>query len=402
MHHASWPIDFDTSTLVPTWRSIVEATFRERNLPIDSFEVDKHPRGGLKVEVNHDCPKPGPCPWTREVFEHAAFDATEALRAAWSTRNSVTTAGDRFVVFYSWQSGSSKTNRNLIESGLEKALKALKKDDTVDVEPVMDRDTAGVSGSPDIATTIFAKIEKASAFVADVSLVLRDVQSQRASPNPNVLLELGYAAHAIGWDRVLLVANEHFGPVEDLPFDLRARRVTTYRMGPDDAPADARKLVASKLEDGLRHAIALGMHGQGQPTRRDQIRKLLSTVSKANNSSFAPVMITSVVRYPGVSREEYAQRLAATLPRMPYVPADIPNPKVMQIGPCKGEVLHLCEVDDDAILVEIPPRSLRVRVPLEHVEKVWRHQDRLLGMTLGVAIVVPDDPFTQPITLESP
>lgn len=308
MHQATWRIEYDTAQLVPNWRAIAEGPFRVRGLAVSEFEVDKHPLGGLRVRLHHECRDP--CPWTRDVFEHASFDATQALGRAWDTREAAP-APDDFVVFYSWQSTSSKTNRNLIEAALKRAISQLKKDDTITVEPVIDRDTAGVAGSPDIAATIFGKIERAWVFVADVSLVLRDVEAGRFSPNPNVLLELGYAAHALGWDRIVLVANTHFGDVEQLPFDLRPRRVAKYEMGPDDPPANARNNLSAQLEDRLRHAILLGERKAGEPPLRDKLRRLLAQVSKANNSSFAPTMLASTLRYPGVSREEYARRLGA-------------------------------------------------------------------------------------------
>lgn len=142
-----------------------------------------------------------------------------------------------FTVFYSWLSDlEGRANRSLIEDALEKAAKTLRADDTLHVEPVMDRDTAGKSGSPDIAATIFGKIDAADALVADVSFITPptpDDPKRKRCPNPNVLLELGYALHRHGWERVLLVFNEHYGSLSDLPFDLRGRRVITYRSAPE-------------------------------------------------------------------------------------------------------------------------------------------------------------------------
>jgi hypothetical protein len=77
-----------------------------------------------------------------------------------------------FTVFYSWQSDlEGRANRSLIEDALERAAKTLRADESLQVEPVMDRDTAGKAGSPDIAATIFGKIDVADAFVADVSFI---------------------------------------------------------------------------------------------------------------------------------------------------------------------------------------------------------------------------------------
>lgn len=59
----------------------------------------------------------------------------------------------------------------------------------------LEHDTAGIPGTPDIASTIFAKIRDAGVFVADLTL-LPHTGSGKRSPNPNVLIELGYAFSA--------------------------------------------------------------------------------------------------------------------------------------------------------------------------------------------------------------
>src|SRR6266478_5057214 len=133
------------------------------------------------------------------------------------------------TVFYSWQSDlPNATNRGLILDALERAAKKIRTDDAVTVEPVLDRDTQNVPGAPDIAHTIFEKIEKAAAFVADVSIINQGLG--RPTPNPNVLIELGYALKTLRNARTILVANTANGPVESLPFDLRTKRVLTYHL----------------------------------------------------------------------------------------------------------------------------------------------------------------------------
>lgn len=134
------------------------------------------------------------------------------------------------VIFYSWQSDlPASVTRNFILDALEKAAKAIGRDDTLDIEPQIDRDTAGVPGAPDIATTIFAKIDAADVVVLDVSLVSPPDAGER-SPNPNVLIELGYAVRSKGWSNIVMVMNRSYGPPEQLPFDLRSRRATTYEL----------------------------------------------------------------------------------------------------------------------------------------------------------------------------
>jgi hypothetical protein len=126
------------------------------------------------------------------------------------------------IVFYSWQSDSPNAcNRGFIQNALEGAAAAIKADDAVEIEPVVDRDTQGVPGAPDIASTIFSKIVAADVFVAYVSVVCRG--ATRVTPNPNVLIELGYALRALGYERVVLVFNRAFGKIEELPLRCHPR-----------------------------------------------------------------------------------------------------------------------------------------------------------------------------------
>jgi hypothetical protein len=163
----------------------------------------------------------------------------------------------RRVVFYSWQSDlPNSTNRGLIQSALEIAAEAIAGDDKVAVEPVIDRDTEGVAGSPEIASTIFAKIDTSDIVVADVSIV-SDSSAKRQAPNPNVMIEVGFALKALNFERVVLVFNSAFGTIESLPFDLRMRRLVVYNAELEEKDrATARKDLARKLEAALRSALS--------------------------------------------------------------------------------------------------------------------------------------------------
>jgi hypothetical protein len=169
------------------------------------------------------------------------------------------------TVFYSWQSDlPNATNRGLIERALETAITAIHTDDAVAVEPVIDRDTLGAVGAVDIASIILAKIESAAAFVADVSIINGGVG--RPSPNPNVLIELGYALGYLGTGRVVMVVNEAYGSVEQLPFDLRMRRTARYTCHPADSErAAVRRHLAPQLETALRSIF------EANPLRPDRM-----------------------------------------------------------------------------------------------------------------------------------
>jgi hypothetical protein len=156
-------------------------------------------------------------------------------------------------VFYSWQSDRpNATNRGLILSALKAACAELGEDPTIDERPEVDHDTQGVPGAPDIVQTIFTKVDGAHVFVADVSIITTDAES-RACPNPNVLIELGYAIKTLGWNRILLVMNTAFGKPELLPFDLKTKRVTPYCALPDDKErAPERKRLQGIFQDALK------------------------------------------------------------------------------------------------------------------------------------------------------
>lgn len=134
------------------------------------------------------------------------------------------------TIFYSWQSDRpNKLCRAFIEKALEQAIKELHAELKV-VEPErpgleLDKDTKGSPGSPPITDTILKKIDAAKVFVADLSFCAERADG-RCSPNPNVLIEYGYALHAHGTDRIISVMNAAYGkpPEQELPFNLKHLR----------------------------------------------------------------------------------------------------------------------------------------------------------------------------------
>jgi hypothetical protein len=126
----------------------------------------------------------------RPPHQRTVINRETALTKARTGETSMVAAADpkpQATVFFSWQSDlPNSTNRGLILEALERAAKRIQTDGSVAVEPVVDRDTQNVPGSPDIVHTIFEKIEKAAAFVADVSIINPGVG--RPTPNPNVLI----------------------------------------------------------------------------------------------------------------------------------------------------------------------------------------------------------------------
>ncbi len=170
------------------------------------------------------------------------------------------------TIFYSWQSDlPNSTNRGFIGDALEKAAKSI-----TDDEIIIDRDTAGIPGSPSITATIFDKISKADVFVADVSIINKGWNGRKA-PNPNVLIELGYAIKALGTERIILVMNEDFGDKTQLPFDLQTNKILLYETQKDKG--GSQKVLISKIKSQLELIFQNMESNQDiQPTIIDAIR----------------------------------------------------------------------------------------------------------------------------------
>lgn len=186
------------------------------------------------------------------------------------------------LVFYSWQSDSpSNTNRYFIQEALDNAIKAIRDDESIKIWPVMDRDTANVPGAPDIVSTIFSKIDQCEVFVCDISIITSP-RAKRPSPNPNVLIELGYALKKLGPDRVIMVLNKASGDQSSLPFDLRTKRALAYELKEGQEKAPVRKVLTRQLENALRlifEKIQPQRDSKTRPTSVDIVRKFLDESS---------------------------------------------------------------------------------------------------------------------------
>jgi hypothetical protein len=163
------------------------------------------------------------------------------------------------VVFYSWQSDSpNSTNRGFIADIIEKSFKKISTQNFhLEIELSLDRDTRGVSGSPNISEIILDKISKCDVFIADISIVTGDKASAtRLSPNPNVLIELGYAVAKLGWEKIILVCNEFSGGGNDLPFDIRQHRRINYNLEKGGVKEKARNILVGNISQQLIEMIS--------------------------------------------------------------------------------------------------------------------------------------------------
>jgi hypothetical protein len=168
------------------------------------------------------------------------------------------------TIFFSWQADRpTKEGRNLVERALERAIDKIGSDTKIEEairDLKVDRDTKGVPGSPPIVDTIFRKIDEAAVFVPDLTFVGTRPDG-RPTPNPNVLIEYGWALKSLGHGLIVPIMNTAFGePTPDaMPFDMRHLRNPVQYNCPVDASDEARKhsreTLAKELERRIREVL---------------------------------------------------------------------------------------------------------------------------------------------------
>ena len=109
-------------------------------------------------------------------------------------------------IFFSWQSDIAE-NRNRLRKDIDKAIKAIEREEEfAEYRVYRTEATRDEAGSPDIVETIHAKINQCAVFIADVSPIVE--HNDKRIPNPNVLLEEGFALRSIGCRRIIwLIGN---------------------------------------------------------------------------------------------------------------------------------------------------------------------------------------------------
>jgi hypothetical protein len=179
------------------------------------------------------------------------------------------------TVFFSWQlDRQEREGRSFVEKALTEAIESIREETSLvlpDREKLsFDSDTRNVPGQPPIVDTIFRKIDDAAVFVADLTFV-GTRSKRRPTPNPNVLVEYGWALKKLGHTRIVWVMNEAYGEPTDknMPFDLRhfRRPQCTYTL-PAGAPENEYDSEFASLVQALTTAI-------GDVLRSDDFRNSL-------------------------------------------------------------------------------------------------------------------------------
>jgi hypothetical protein len=202
-------------------------------------------------------------------------------------------------IFWSWQADTpGKTGRHFVRTTLAEAVAAPKQPEDIE-EPAagaarealhLDHDRKGVAGSPDLAATIFRKIDAAAVFVADITLVgsTDAVTPEGAAANPpkrlinsNVATEYGYAQRGLGDEAILMVQNTHYGGRDWLPFDLKHKAgPIQYNLAPD-AGRKGREAERAKLRAILIEALKPYLSRSGTPAPNVPFKETPSTTTSA-------------------------------------------------------------------------------------------------------------------------
>lgn len=164
------------------------------------------------------------------------------------------------TIFFSWQIDTPPiSGRNFIRKTLEAICKDLAADTTL-AEAArnlnVDSDTQDIAGQPPIAETILKKIDSAAVVVADMTFTGKRIDG-RPTPNPNVLIEYGWAQKALGHNRVISVMNTVYGKPSHatLPFDLaHLRWPMTYTLA-ENADDETRAEQKRELTRALKKAV---------------------------------------------------------------------------------------------------------------------------------------------------
>jgi hypothetical protein len=175
----------------------------------------------------------------------------------------------KIVVFYAWQSDTpQRLNRYLIRLALGVAAKRLSQDADLNVEVLIDSDTQGVPGQPPVTETILKKIDACDVFAPDLSFVA-STDGGKLIPNPNVMIEYGYALKAKAHAAMMPVMNTAFGPPESLPFDMgHLRHPLQYFVSPTAKNAE-RRAARGRLIDDIGNALKVILEAKVERARRD-------------------------------------------------------------------------------------------------------------------------------------
>lgn len=211
------------------------------------------------------------------------------------------------TIFYSWQDKRDRAyNRYFIQECIKEAVKQIQRE-LKNEAPVIFFDRGGVegvSGSPNIPTTIQGKIKNSDIFIGDVSYVLyvdtdipngkrtfwemacgRNKFVQEGQSNANVSQELGIAIGDYRGDsRVITVMNTVYGTADQLNFDSKQSRYPlVYHLNEENI--SDKKTQKDGLVKGLKERMTLIIRTE-QERQKEYFKPFINWQSWQTTSSF--------------------------------------------------------------------------------------------------------------------
>lgn len=103
-----------------------------------------------------------------------------------------------------------------------------------------------------------------------------------------MLIELGYAIAHLGWNRIIMLFNTHYGGLKDAPFDINSHYIQPYYFSPNSEGEDKKKIQKTAyeklkevvLQNPRRPAEEAQLDPHKEKRRRDifTMKSLLSTI----------------------------------------------------------------------------------------------------------------------------
>lgn len=159
---------------------------------------------------------------------------------------------EQYRLFFSWQS-DRKDTKKIIKAALKTAKDMLLIDG---IDLFVDEDTRERVGKRNIDAEVLEKIRKCDIFLADLTPVITYFPPKESHdlpkhlPNSNVMYEYGYAFHAKGEKRMIVLASlnkEEDEHLEFMPFDINHDTITLFK--DEKSLSDLYKWIKKIIED---------------------------------------------------------------------------------------------------------------------------------------------------------
>lgn len=265
-------------------------------------------------------------------------------------------------IFWSWQSDTHQpTGRYFMRDVLNQLAAELNgfdaideaqrpgplEDDDGDADQVdhddeqvfVDHDMKGIAGHAPIADTILKKIEAAAVFVADLTPIAM-TKGGKLVPNPNVMIELGYALRALNHQRLVLIANQaEKAKLDKLPFDLKHWSAPVMYKLPSDAGEERIREEAARLKAALKPRIeaSLKVAAREMKAAKRITHREPDLAITFDDDMELPVDVTQRLREGGVKTLE---EIKAETPLRRLPPKTVSRASVIAV-PKSSDILHM-------------------------------------------------------------